>query len=167
MEAIKHIEKMREYLNYLEEHINNVEWAWNELKDKCKHMRFIYDDYVYWEIDGLIKKHDLSKFSKEEFTQYCEKFFPVAGTEDHEFEFEGAWNHHKICNPHHWETWTAHKTDNPYYAEIHCVCMIIDWMAMGRKFGDTAKEYYEKNSERIILPEWTVKFINEIFDCVY
>lgn len=40
-------------------------------------------------------------------------------------------------------------------------------MAMGKKFGDTAKEYYSKNKERIGLPEWADVFINEIFDCVY
>ena len=41
--------------------------------------------------------------------------------------------------------------------------MIIDWMAMSYKFEDTAQEYYEKNKDRINLPDYVEKFIYEIF----
>ena len=40
-------------------------------------------------------------------------------------------------------------------------------MAMSLEFGDTAKSYYEKNKGEINLPEWSVKLMYEIFDCVY
>jgi hypothetical protein len=42
--------------------------------------------------------------------------------------------------------------------------MVIDWMAMGYKFGDTAQQYYEKNKEKIKLPGYAVKFMYEIFN---
>jgi len=42
--------------------------------------------------------------------------------------------------------------------------MVLDWMAMGYKFGDTAQEYYEKNKEKIKIPSWAVDFIYQIFD---
>ena len=45
--------------------------------------------------------------------------------------------------------------------------MVLDWMAMGYKFGDTAQEYYEKNKEKIELPDWAIEFIYEIFRRVY
>jgi hypothetical protein len=45
--------------------------------------------------------------------------------------------------------------------------MVIDWMAMGIKFNDTAQSYYEKNKDKIDLPEKGVKFIYEIFEKVY
>lgn len=46
---------------------------------------------------------------------------------------------------------------------IHCVHMILDWMAMGMKFGDTAQQYYESNKSRIHLPEYAEEFMYEIF----
>ena len=55
-----------------------------------------------------------------------------------------------------------------YYAdEINCVHMVVDWIAMGFEMGDTAKEYYEANKDKINLPGWAVKFIDEIFDRIY
>ena len=44
---------------------------------------------------------------------------------------------------------------------------IVDWMAMGYEFGDTAKEYYEKMKDEINFPDWAIKLMYEIFDCVY
>ncbi len=45
MQALDLIGKTREYLDYLEEHILNVDRAWKEIQKSCKHMKFIYDDY--------------------------------------------------------------------------------------------------------------------------
>ena len=41
------IQKTREYLDYLEEHYNNVQKAWKIIQDKCKDMPFIYDDFQF------------------------------------------------------------------------------------------------------------------------
>ena len=38
---------------------------------------------------------------------------------------------------------------------------------MGFEFGDTAKGYYEKNKDKINLPEWAIELIYTIFDCIY
>ena len=45
--------------------------------------------------------------------------------------------------------------------------MVIDWVAMGFEFGDTAKSYYESNKEKIVIPKWAEEFMYEIFDCIY
>ncbi len=45
--------------------------------------------------------------------------------------------------------------------------MICDWMAMGKTYNDTAKEYYEKNKNNIIIPQWSIDYIYEIFDRIY
>ncbi len=45
--------------------------------------------------------------------------------------------------------------------------MIFKEIAMSMKFGDTAREYYEKNKDKIKIPEWAEKMIYDIFDCVY
>ena len=160
MEGIRYIEKIREYCCYIERHLRNVEASWVTLQRKCKDMRFIYDDYVFVSIDEEVKAHDLSKFSVEEFIPYQRKFYPVGEPE----ELGLAWVHHQECNPHHWQHWTAKEYGNPYAAEVHCVCMVIDWMAMGLEFGDTAEEYYEREKEKIDLPDWAVTFIGEIFE---
>ena len=69
-----------------------------------------------------------------------------------------------LHNCHHWENWTTHEWSEPYSAEIHCVHMIIDWMAMARVKGDTAQSYYEAHKDEIKLPDWAVDFCYEIFN---
>ena len=159
MKAILEIERTREYLDYLEEHIKNVQKAWGILQEKCKDMRFIWDDSYFHEIDKEIKYHDLSKLSECEFIQYRKAFFPADGEIEDKESMASAWEHHKQNNPHHWETWTNGGGD----WEKNCVHMICDWMAMGFKFGDTAQEYYEKNKDDIIIPGYAVDFMYEIF----
>ncbi len=52
----KKIQKTREYLDYIEEHVTNVIKAWKELQDKCKDMRFMWDDYYYFSIQDEVRK---------------------------------------------------------------------------------------------------------------
>lgn len=162
MNAFEYIQRTREYLDYLEEHITNVQRAFEEVRRKCYDMRFIYDDYCYWELKSAVRHHDLSKFSKEEFTQYREKFFPVEGETGE--GFSSAWENHKKENTHHWENWTQRDTFNPYEWEINCTHMVIDWLAMGYKFNDTPRAFFEKNREKIHIPEHAIEFIYEIFE---
>ncbi len=155
------VDKTQEYLDYIREHVLNVRKAWGELQKKCKDMRFMWDDYYFFSISDAVDFHDISKLSENEFIQYRKSFYPVK--EEPAFDITEAWEHHKKENPHHWENWTEIKWgDNPTW-EVHCVHMVIDWMAMGYKFNDTAQKYYEKNKEKIKLPEYAVKFIYEIF----
>ncbi len=163
MKIIEEINKTREYLDYIEEHVLNVKKAWEELKLKCKDMRFIWDDFYYFSIDTEIEHHDLSKMSEHEFIQYRKAFYPTKS--DPKYDMSSAWEHHKEKNPHHWENWTTIKNrQHPNDWEVHCVHMICDWMAMGYKFGDTAKKYYEKNKEKIEIPKEIIPFMYEIFN---
>ena len=162
MDGLKHTAKIREYCDYIDEHLNNVARAWMIFQVACKDMNGIYDDHLFFVIDGLIKEHDVSKLSPEEFIQYQRNFHPV-GKRDSD-GFDSAWEHHQRYNPHHWQNWTKISTASPNELACHCACMVIDWMAMGLKFGDTAEEYYETLKELIDLPEWAVKFVGEIFE---
>lgn len=166
MKILDEIKKTREYLDYIEEHVLNVRKAWGELKEKCKDMRFIWDDFYYFSIDTEIEHHDLSKMSENEFIQYRKAFYPTDVEKKKEkYDMSEAWEHHKEHNPHHWENWTTIKNrQHPNDWEAHCVCMICDWMAMGYKFGDTAKAYYEKNKDKINIPKDIIPFMYEIFD---
>lgn len=167
MEALELIVKTREYLNYLEKHILNVEKAFEEVKIKCKDMEFISDPVFLKRLSQDVKKHDLSKFSKEEFTQYRKVFYPALCETDK--DLGDAWEHHKSFNSHHWENWTA-DTSAKWHAEdwkVDCAHMIIDWIAMSYKFGGTAQQYYEKNKITINIPKETIDFMYSIFQRVY
>lgn len=164
----KQIEKFRQYLDYIEEHYDNVQKAWAVLQDKCADMRFITDDFYFETININVINHDLSKLSEQEFTQYRQYFFPVVGALVDNEKMNEAWENHKKENFHHWQTWTTTKfPEGSPYPEIYFIENIIDWMAMGYKFNDTAKAYYEKNKENIKLPDWAVKRMYEIFEMVY
>ena len=106
MKAIEKVQKTREYLDCLEEHILNVKKAWEEIQEKCKDMRY-------------------------------------------------------------WESWTGRNFVNPNMWEVHCAHMVIDWVAMGYKLGDTAQEYYGANADSIRIPEYAKSFIYEVFDRLY
>lgn len=162
MEGLAHVAKVREYCDYIEEHLRNVAASWKTLQAACADMRFVYDDYVWASIRFHVQAHDLSKFSVEEFIPYQRKFCPV-GESDKE-GFAAAWQHHQDRNLHHWQNWGSREFYNPYEPEVHCVCMVIDWMAMGLKFGDTAEAYYRKNEGEIEIPDWARSFLDKIFD---
>lgn len=171
MQAIPLIQKTREYLDYVERHIRNVEKAWAEIQEKCKDLPVIYDDCRFHALNAEVEAHDVSKLGPEEFVQYRRAFYRTEeeliadGGVRH--DLGGAWGHHKISNPHHWENWTKRGNGGPYESEIHCTHMVIDWHAMSMEFGDTAREYYEKNKDKIDLPGWAVGYINQIFDRLY
>ncbi len=162
MEGLKHVEKIREYCDYIEKHLLNVGKAWGMVQEACKDMNVISDDWLWGIIDTMIKQHDVSKMSPEEFIQYQQNFFPVG--EKDSSRFADAWKHHLEHNPHHWENWTNRKETFPNEMACHCVCMVCDWIAMGIQFGDTAEEYYQNNMDDIVLPQWAVEFVREIFD---
>lgn len=154
MKAQDYIDSTRAYLNYLEEHIENVRKAFEELSNACDGMYWVGDDFTWHCIRSDVMNHDLSKFSKEEFVQYRDKFFSVNGQEPNPDDFKAAWENHKQQNHHHHET---------AYTVVDVVHMVIDWTAMGYKFGDTAESYYLKNKDNMNLEPWMVEEMTEIF----
>lgn len=154
MEAQKLIKKTREYLDYVDEHIENVRKAFIEVSDACNGMAWVSDDYTWHRIRREVELHDVSKLSARELTQYRDYFYPV-GDQVNRIEFDEAWRHHKANNSHHHE---VVKT------QIDIIHMVIDWTAMGYKFGDTAQSYYENNKTRINLSADHVNFMYQIFN---
>lgn len=161
MEGFKYIKATRDYLDYLEEHLTNVAKAFAELSDACDGMQWVGDDYTWHALRQEILKHDLSKFSKEEFVQYRNKFFKINDCDDINVEFKKAFEHHKVNNTHHWE---SIRTDCFGNIEKDIVHMVVDWTAMGYKFGGTAEEYYISNKDKIVIPDGYEDFIQELFD---
>ena len=103
MEGLKHIQKIREYCDYMEEHLLNVEKAWEIFKEKCKHLNIVYENrHFSFAIDKMVKDHDLSKFTKDEFIQYVNKYYPVEKLIPYEHlrDYELAWMNHKMMKTH-------------------------------------------------------------------
>lgn len=154
MEAQKVIAKYREYLDYVSEHIENVRRAFVELTLACDGMLWVGDDATWHELCAEVRKHDLSKLSPQEFFAYRQHFYPVEGEETDKAAFDAAWEHHKANNPHH------HESLEKYSDTVH---MVVDWTAMGYKFGDTAQSYYEANKDSMNLADGQIALIYEIF----
>lgn len=152
-----YIDKLREYLDYVEEHLENVRKAFCELSDICQGMWWVGDDINWHTLRMDVEWHDVSKLSQAELVPYADKFYPTKHEpmEWHDNFFDKAWEHHKKHNSHHHESLKNN---------IDVVHMIIDWTAMGYKFGDTAQQYYETNKDKISLTEKQKEVMYEIFE---
>ena len=131
MSTLDVINKTREYLDYVEEHVKNVQTAWAVIKTHCTDLRFVFDDYIRSFIDEEVKEHDYSKLSSMEFVQYRQFFYPVHEDEKNSQAFERAWQHHKNNNHHHWQMWTTKAYNKAFGKEIQIVHNVCDWVAMG------------------------------------
>ena len=164
-----YINSTREYCNYLEEHLNNVRKAFQELSEACKGMAWVEIDSHWHALRTEVCNHDLSKFSMYEFTQYRDKFFPVSNSNRVvDKAFNNAWKHHYECNSHHSEYISNMdpflKDKFPGVIERYLIHMVIDWTAMGYKFGDTPRKYYELNTDKHNLTDTEINFIYILFD---
>ena len=172
------LNKTREYLDYLEEHYDNVQKAFKEAIPKWYDEEVIYEEYLFDILEDDVKYHDMSKLSKEEFVQYRQSFFPT----DYEIDYANscygitvkdyfkesfnlAWENHKRENKHHWQSIESFFLK--ISKQIDYAHMLIDWIAMGYKFNNTAIDYYEKNKEEINLePEWDI-YVRRLLDKFY
>ena len=148
---------VKDYKEYITDHILNVKKAF-------KIYGFMLCDELevdFYEMQNQIDNHDESKWSDEEFDLYMRKFFPESKeSEISDQEFNIAWLHHIHYNPHHPEHWiyydeesnkiTVYNIPNKYIAE-----MLLDWIAMGYKFNDTAYNYYESKGKNKLFADKT------------
>ena len=157
MIANMYIRKHREYLDYLEEHIEYVRLAFINTSKACEDMHWVIDDFTWHAVRDSVMAHDISKFHPEEFCQYRSNFYPIAGEVVEKREFATAWENHKSCNSHHHES---------IINDLDIVHMIIDWTAMGYKFGGTAQEFYESAGCDCVLNGKQRIFMYEVFRCI-
>ena len=144
-ETSKIIEKVKEYEEYIKEHIQNVRNSYNTRKSKIQLVLGLSEGDMQ-ELENRIKNHDNSKWSNDEFDAYRRHFHSVSDKEkeDSEEDFKKAWKHHYTVNDHHPEYWK--NTDMPNIAIAELIC---DWEAMSRKFGGNPLEYFEKNKAEL------------------
>ena len=155
MKGHDYIDSTRKYLDYLDEHLNNVAKAFNELSEACDGKEhWVGDDCAWWSFKDEVENHDISKFRKEEFVQYRDNFFPVNDKDKENSCFDTAWENHKNENHHH------HETAEHYMDIVH---MVIDWMAMSYKFGDNPRDFYNKTKPNMHLDEKFHDYIDKLF----
>ena len=129
----------KEYLEYIKAHKERVEKFASWLKTNCPEVFEGVDTDVFWD---LIKEHDESKFSEEEFEPYAQRWH---GDKKKTPEYDEAWKHHWMNNEHHPEFWLGE--DMPY---IYILEMICDWGSFSIAKGDfkeLSDFYYNKAKE--------------------
>ena len=143
---------------YILEHIDRVQQFADWLKEKLPEL---FDEIDINVFDDLIKEHDASKFSEEEFEPYAQKWFNNSGKTP---EYEAAWTHHWMHNEHHPEFWLGE--DMPY---IYILEMICDWGSFSIASGDMMElsNYYfseARDDEEKNLSDNTKIIIEEILE---
>lgn len=144
------MDKVQEYKDYIEEHKNNVTEAWNKIKNLMTNGDYENFNIIPFIVDNLVVLHDKSKYSKEEFEPYRQKFHPNEGEIVDEELFEKAWQHHLSENMHHWQSMQRNEWKSMFTME-YTMEMICDWLAMAKKFNKSHRTYYEKNKDKIVL----------------
>jgi hypothetical protein len=104
-------------------------------------------------------KHDMSKFSRAEWTPYVKRFYGDGG--DNEV-FQKALDHHYRHNSHHWN---FHVLDRGIRVmKVDDIKeMVADWRSMARVRGGSAKKWYSLNKDRMILHKETQKKLKIMF----
>lgn len=95
-------------------------------------------------------EHDLSKFSEREAPYYAyHNFKDPAASIVSQPEFEAAWHHHKVNNPHHPEYWWSVNRFGKAQAlpmpVIYQVEMVADWIGAGKTYGSTLEQWLPAN----------------------
>ena len=114
--------------------------------------------------------HDLSKLSYAELPYYIKRFTYDTITEDIKLEFDYAWHHHVIKNPHHHEHWVISPTYIIPMPYNYILEMVADWhganMAYQKSWNST--EWLKKNLPRMKLHSMTKsQLIDILHQCGY
>lgn len=184
-ESLEKNNKQQEYLEYIKDHINNVnkmfELYFIPLLERDFICPFISDE----EFKDAIRKcsinipnHDLSKFGEEEFDGYREKYYPTSMEKaDSDFQrkvderSEEAWIHHYNNNPHHPAYWVNNENNIETINDMdleYIIEMICDWGSFSLKKGDITElpnwyknKAYEEKEHMTDNTKHTVEWIIE------
>ena len=113
--TIKNKEKL--YLEYVSDHINNVNKAWKIMKSKDTCIRMIQKSNLPGKqsdetfahfikiLNQQIQAHDATKYKDAEWDAYRKNFYPIDDNKkkNNENDFNFAWKHHYENNMHHWD----------------------------------------------------------------
>lgn len=133
------------------------------LRKLIAHKWFVFLECVKVGLPWAGVVHDLSKFSPLEIRAYTSKFAKPRdqATPEDEALFRRGWLHHQHKNKHHWIYWIVYAPipGEDWSPEWGCVPMpdryrremLADFRAMGRQYGNTARAWYERNRDKLLL----------------
>ena len=153
-----------EYRKYIEEHKGRVSQFADWLKENLSEL---FDEVDSDAFDEIIKEHDESKYSEEEFEPYAQKFYKqdeYGKPLEYIPGWDEAWKHHWAHNEHHPEFWLGE--DMPY---IYILEMLCDWGSFSIASGnmkELSDFYYNKarDDEEKNLSDNTKIIIEEILE---
>lgn len=152
--------KVKEYEDYINEHISNVKVAYMQYGDKlCKALNISPIVLL-----RNVNAHDKSKWSEEEFDAYRQYFHPCSDETPNKEWFNMGWVHHQNNNPHHPEYWIDRSDDGKILTmpPVYIAEMLLDWQAMKIKFGGNNYDYYMQNRDKKPFSEETKKILDEV-----
>lgn len=132
----------KEYKDYVIAHKRRVTKFAEWLKTHCPEL---FEEVDIDAFDEIIRDHDESKFSEEEFEPYAQKWF---GNGEDCVDYELAWQHHWTHNEHHPEYWFGN--DMPY---IYILEMLCDWGSFSLDKGGIRELIYFYNNKAKNDPE--------------
>jgi len=108
--------------------------------------------------------HDWSKLLPSEFFPYASNFY--GGDYAHKYfevkqRVDVAWLYHQRRNKHHWDYWVNSEGVALPMPAKYVKQMVCDWNAMGKVFGDTAKEFYHQKKDSMRLHSSTIEIIEQ------
>lgn len=147
----------QQYSDYIYSHKDYVRMAFEWLLENTPE---IFDDELFKaKCFNLIRCHDESKMSADEYDAYDAYFYGNERTKEIEDDFNRAWLMHIHRNPHHWQYWIL-INDDPEEGDIildmpnqYIIEMICDWWSFSWKKGDLYEifNWYEKRKDHIKL----------------
>lgn len=158
------------YNEYIHEHQNAVKMAFDWL---LKNTSGITSEDVWNKASELIDKHDMSKYSEDEYQAYDQYFY---GNKSYQaiVDFEQAWNLHIHRNPHHWQYWVLiHDDPNKPYTYLpmpseYIIEMICDWWSFSWRNGNLYEIYswYEEHKTTMKLNVGTRETVEMILETI-
>lgn len=160
-------EYQEKYRTYVCTHIENVQKGFNWLRINMA--EWVRDNTDPFLLDQIIRNHDRSKFSEDEFDAYA-KYFNV-DRQKYKSQFDVAWLHHIHNNRHHPEHWNL--VDNGVIKPLpmpmeYVVEMFCDWWAFSWTKGNLNEVFgwYEENKGKFVMHEKTRSDIENLLDIV-
>lgn len=162
----------KEYTQYIKNHIENVQKAYNELSER---IQVIDDEWLIEEFkkhEGSITEqvliHDRSKFLPVEYYGYRVYFYPTEVEKSYKEKMKSwflkSWLHHIHNNKHHWEHWIIPGEEQkviPMPFE-YIIEMYLDWQAMSYVFNNTPDDFYERKKDEILLHDETIETLKKL-----
>ena len=185
-----YIDKCQEYLDYILEHINNVNIAYNSLYfnnlkplSECKGIEEFEQDQLEKILEQLeleIQNHDKSKMTDIEFYPYRINHYPT----DYEKEkmqndsnymaevnslYQEAWKHHYTNNSHHPKYWINDDGSIRDMDIINILHMIADWEAMSIKYKSSTIDWYinKADDEKAAMSKETKRKVEILLNYLY